>query len=428
MIDFLLPIAKNDSQSQLSSGLSAAGDTIQLKTGEAALHPTGYKAAATSAGTSTTLNSTGIGSKAVVGDFIRNITDGSWGWVLTVSANSITTTELIGGSDDTWESSDEWVIGSTYAWISKKDASGEDTTRELVLVEYIDASSDQVHIETRGVEGVATDFLADDYFSVYTSAQFVNQSNKALGELMRRKAEDSGVVHLTGAESVAGVKTFSSFPVTPSSAPSSDYEVANKKYVDDVIVGVGFDFTDLGDTPASYSGQGGKLLKVNSGETDVEFVEEESVMETNNKALMEMTGSFDVTESGTGPSSDFDYVEFDDRTEVDDFSMFTVSLTSVATSNGAYILEWNIPYSQSGAGDGKTSIEVTGVPDSLLSGDSSVSAASGSGTLSGSCLIYGGTTIRVKLTASLTINSTSRSTTSTVSGASFTVRPLKKFI
>lgn len=39
----------------------------------------------------------------------------------------------------------------------------------------------------------------------------------------------------TGNESVGGVKTFTSFPVTPSSAPSSDYEVANKKYVDDSI-------------------------------------------------------------------------------------------------------------------------------------------------------------------------------------------------
>jgi len=36
----------------------------------------------------------------------------------------------------------------------------------------------------------------------------------------------------TGNETIAGVKTFTSFPVTPSSLPSSDYEVANKVYVD----------------------------------------------------------------------------------------------------------------------------------------------------------------------------------------------------
>jgi len=37
----------------------------------------------------------------------------------------------------------------------------------------------------------------------------------------------------TGNETVAGIKTFSSFPVTPSEAPTTDYQVANKKYVDD---------------------------------------------------------------------------------------------------------------------------------------------------------------------------------------------------
>lgn len=37
----------------------------------------------------------------------------------------------------------------------------------------------------------------------------------------------------TSAQSFGGVKTFGSFPITPSSAPTTDYQVANKKYVDD---------------------------------------------------------------------------------------------------------------------------------------------------------------------------------------------------
>ena len=40
-------------------------------------------------------------------------------------------------------------------------------------------------------------------------------------------------VRLSSDQTVAGVKTFSSFPVTPSSAPTTNYQVANKKYVDD---------------------------------------------------------------------------------------------------------------------------------------------------------------------------------------------------
>jgi len=48
---------------------------------------------------------------------------------------------------------------------------------------------------------------------------------------------DTLYVALTGNQTVAGVKTFSSFPVTPSAAPTTDYQAANKKYVDDQISG-----------------------------------------------------------------------------------------------------------------------------------------------------------------------------------------------
>lgn len=40
-------------------------------------------------------------------------------------------------------------------------------------------------------------------------------------------------VQAEGNETINGVKTFGSFPETPSSAPTTDYQAANKKYVDD---------------------------------------------------------------------------------------------------------------------------------------------------------------------------------------------------
>jgi hypothetical protein len=49
------------------------------------------------------------------------------------------------------------------------------------------------------------------------------------------KANDTAVVHLTGNESVAGVKTFSSSPLVPT--PATDTAAANKSYVDSVAVG-----------------------------------------------------------------------------------------------------------------------------------------------------------------------------------------------
>lgn len=49
----------------------------------------------------------------------------------------------------------------------------------------------------------------------------------------------SNYVDRTTAQSIGGIKTFTSFPVTPSSAPTADYEVANKKYIDDAVVAAG---------------------------------------------------------------------------------------------------------------------------------------------------------------------------------------------
>lgn len=56
---------------------------------------------------------------------------------------------------------------------------------------------------------------------------------------IRAIAGEGAVAMLTGNQTIAGIKTFSSFMITPSAAPTSDYQVANKKYVDDLIAGAG---------------------------------------------------------------------------------------------------------------------------------------------------------------------------------------------
>jgi len=50
----------------------------------------------------------------------------------------------------------------------------------------------------------------------------------------------SNLVDKSAAESIPGEWTFGAFPITPSSAPDADYEVANMKYVDDQIAGGGY--------------------------------------------------------------------------------------------------------------------------------------------------------------------------------------------
>jgi hypothetical protein len=79
-------------------------------------------------------------------------------------------------------------------------------------------------------QGPASDPTTDNQL---TRKFYVDAADSALTTLI------NGKVSLTGDESVAGVKTFTSFPVTPSSAPTTNYQVANKKYVDDMGAAAG---------------------------------------------------------------------------------------------------------------------------------------------------------------------------------------------
>lgn len=66
-------------------------------------------------------------------------------------------------------------------------------------------------------------------------------------------AADSEVVKLTGDQTVAGVKTFSSIPVGPASNPTADDELSRKKYIDDLITATIAAFK-------GYKSQGGFLV------------------------------------------------------------------------------------------------------------------------------------------------------------------------
>lgn len=61
--------------------------------------------------------------------------------------------------------------------------------------------------------------------------------NNSAGAVIDTAAGDSAVVHNTGDETVAGVKTFSSSPIVP--APTTDLQAATKKYVDDAVTAGG---------------------------------------------------------------------------------------------------------------------------------------------------------------------------------------------
>jgi len=86
--------------------------------------------------------------------------------------------------------------------------------------------------------------LTTNNMSIKTDAQlkteldttfYTNGANLSTGALTNTHLTNAieSKVSVIDAETINGVKTFGSFPVTPSSAPTTDYQVANKKYVDD---------------------------------------------------------------------------------------------------------------------------------------------------------------------------------------------------
>jgi len=78
------------------------------------------------------------------------------------------------------------------------------------------------------------------------------------------KALDGAMVHKTGNESIAGIKTFSSSPVVPT--PTTDYQAATKAYADSLVVGLldyrgGFNASVNAYPSTGGSGTGGAILK-----------------------------------------------------------------------------------------------------------------------------------------------------------------------
>ena len=110
------------------------------------------------------------------------------------------------------------------------------------LYAYIDAGWRKIGSTAYGDHG-SLDGLADDDHTQYHNntrgdARYYTETELDAGQLDTRYYTETEVddfaVKLTGDQTIAGVKTHSSFPITPSSTPTTNYQVANKKYVDDL--------------------------------------------------------------------------------------------------------------------------------------------------------------------------------------------------
>ena len=183
MITYTLPKATDNAEGQLDAGISASATSLAVGTGEGAEFPNATKGTATSAGTSTTLNSTGIGASGVaVGDFIENLTDGSHAYVDSVSTNSITTTPLKGGSGNTWDNSDEWAFNRFIVTLNSRDANDVITSSERILV--TERTGDTFSEVTRGYSGdISQAWDTGDYVSKFVNSDELAGCQDGLAEM-----------------------------------------------------------------------------------------------------------------------------------------------------------------------------------------------------------------------------------------------------
>lgn len=200
-MDFRFLSTKDKAEGQLDSGIGASALTIPLVAGHGARFPATYSGTATSAGTATILNVTGIGSSGIlIGDFIRNATDGSHAFVLAITTDSVTTTELKGGIDNLWQSGDEYVVNSFVVTLNRRDVDGNITDDEKVLVKT--RSGDSLLVETggRGYDGTTPQsWSTGEYVDLFVESSLPRIAiQKALAELHEELDKKASITYVDG--------------------------------------------------------------------------------------------------------------------------------------------------------------------------------------------------------------------------------------
>lgn len=183
------PLAHEDNAvGNLLSSISAVTLTIPLESGDGALFPTMYQGSATSGGSDTALNSTGIGATGIaIGDIIENATDGSYAVVTSVGANALVTTPLIGGTDNTWDNADVYVVNRCVITVVQFDTDGETILkREKMLIDNRAGDILTVNASGRGYDGSsAQSFDAGDYVYNFTTAASFDGLKQSISDLSK---------------------------------------------------------------------------------------------------------------------------------------------------------------------------------------------------------------------------------------------------
>jgi hypothetical protein len=112
------------------------------------------------------------------------------------------------------------------------------TFRALVSGDIPDLSGTYLGVSAKATDSDTLDSHDTSYFQVALTNPLVQadvDSTPDNGDTGTPPSEDWAYKIENEAMTFYGIKTFDSFPITPSSAPTTDYQAANKKYVDDNI-------------------------------------------------------------------------------------------------------------------------------------------------------------------------------------------------
>lgn len=174
---------------------------------------------------------------------IGDITNAGWSWS-TVGGKVYLDASTAGDLTETAPSENAQVVGivlsATELWLAGSISAPayETGSADGQLFFWDDSNGRLAHTETSeifwddtnkrlgiGTATPATELEVDGDINVTNDTDLI-------GGIQKQNLLDK-----SASETVSGEYTFSTFPITPSAAPDADYEVANKKYVDDNVGG-----------------------------------------------------------------------------------------------------------------------------------------------------------------------------------------------
>lgn len=108
---------------------------------------------------------------------------------------------------------------------------GNDTYIPLTSINYV---NEAIYLYFTYTSGLATEAQYDPSVKIYTYDYILNSNKTAISYEQDRDSYENEIVCLTGNQTIAGIKTFSSIPVC-GVTPTSNNHLVNKSYVDTIV-------------------------------------------------------------------------------------------------------------------------------------------------------------------------------------------------